>query len=67
MINPEQLHISNIIQSEQVVYTYVCMCLHRRINERRGCEFGREQGGVYGRNLKEREEGNNIITLQSKT
>jgi hypothetical protein len=58
MSSPENIHTCNIIQTELVILKYLgvcmqaCVCVYynivRTINEERGHEFEREQGGVVG-------------------
>ena len=54
MVSPENIHTSNIIQTEHIifrnifVYTYSYMHI-TTISEKRGHEFEREQGRVYGK------------------
>lgn len=68
MMSPENIHTST--QTAQVVFTYLGIYRYTYMyvatsNDRRGHEFEREQGGLYGRLWrKEKEGGNHIIYFQ---
>lgn len=50
VVSPENIHVNNIIQIEQVVFTYLGTHIHAlTINEKRSHDFQREQGEVYER------------------
>jgi hypothetical protein len=53
MVNPESIRTSDIVHTEQGVFVFRCIYIAYTymhvvaINEKRGCEFRREQGEVY--------------------
>jgi hypothetical protein len=56
MISPENIYMSNIIHSKQVIFRYLEIYVHMyaymyitMINDKRGHEFERDQGGLYGK------------------
>lgn len=65
MVSPENIQRSKLIQTELVVFR----CLGRdtyitTINAKRGHEFEREQGRIYGKDWREeRKGGNDVIIL----
>lgn len=66
MANLENISTSNILQTEQVVFKNICLCIHipqTTINEKRGHEFAREQGEVYGRIWREEREGRMTVIV----
>jgi hypothetical protein len=47
MVSPENLHTSNTLQGEQVIFTYLgCVCVN---NEKRDHTLEKEKGRVCGR------------------
>lgn len=53
MFSPENVHTSNISESGQVIFSnlYVCIdtYMHVTIIGKRGHQFARQEGGIYGR------------------
>lgn len=69
MVNLENMHTGDIIQTESIIfrnlyaYTYAYMYV-TTVNEKRRCEFEKEQGGPCGRLWREdKEEINDVIIL----
>lgn len=68
MVSPENMHVSNIMQTEKVIVrnTYVFTCSSMpitRINVKGGQRFKREQGGLYGKVcMEERKEKKDFIS-----
>lgn len=71
MENPENIHTSNTMQTDQVifsniyVYTYVYMNV-TKIIEKRCREFDREQRLAYGRVRRNEKEGGDDVIIISK-
>lgn len=71
MENPENIHTSNTMQTDQVifsniyVYTYVYMNI-TKIIEKRCHEFDREQRLAYGRVRRNEKEGEDDVIIISK-
>lgn len=66
MASHENMHTGNFIQTEQVVFSiYTYTCIHT-MTMKKGNEFEREQGGVYGRICREGREGENAVIIVSK-
>lgn len=72
MLNPENIHVTKVIQTEHVFFMYLGMRVHActlitTINVKRDCEFEREQE-VYGRfGVREGEVKSSSIMTSKKT
>lgn len=62
MVNPENIHTSNIIQTEQVIFRDISEYIII-ISEKRGHKFEREQGKIHGSIWREEREGKNIAII----
>ena len=53
MVSPKYIHTNSSMQTEQVVFTSICVYIHIYAitisKKKRGCEFDAECGEVYGK------------------
>ena len=68
MVSPENIHTSNIIQTEPVIFRNMQLNTNTHTNTYlttilKGHKYEREQGGVYRRSWNEKREGRKYVLI----